>query len=301
MTPGIRRRGRRAWTGPGPRCEGVAGMIMDGIIPYAKLAGKADLEGGKVPSEQLPSYVDEVAEAYIVGSTPYASDWLSLSEGGTALTPEEGVIYYVLSAGDYQYSSYRWGGTAYVLCNSPDAIQKVTNATAGDIPALTADGALADSGQPVDALVQAAAAMAGTKPLSAYPRASGNINTSGTWLGVGGTTYYHAAIPVTAGDTVRARANSAQNLQLAFVKTYTAPTASGGAPDYSAATGYTTVITVPKGTTGTYTVPSDATYVIVGLFYSSRDMTPDALLVNGYDITKTVAEHIAALWAAVNG
>lgn len=75
---------------------------------------------GLVPSGQLPSYVDDVVEAYIVGSTPLANDWLSLTAGGAALTPETGKIYVVMTEGAYQNKQYRWGGTTYVLCNPSD-------------------------------------------------------------------------------------------------------------------------------------------------------------------------------------
>ena len=75
---------------------------------------------GLVPAAQLPSYVDDVVEAYIVGSTPLASDWLSLTAGGAALTPEAGKIYVVMTEGAYQNKQYRWGGTVYVLCNPSD-------------------------------------------------------------------------------------------------------------------------------------------------------------------------------------
>ena len=75
---------------------------------------------GLVPSGQLPSYVDDVVEAYIVGSTPLAADWLSATEGGTPLTPETGKIYVVMTEGAYQNKQYRWGGTTYVLCNPSD-------------------------------------------------------------------------------------------------------------------------------------------------------------------------------------
>lgn len=75
---------------------------------------------GLVPSGQLPSYVDDVVEAYIVGSTPLAADWLSLTAGGAALTPETGKIYVVMTEGAYQNKQYRWGGTTYVLCNPSD-------------------------------------------------------------------------------------------------------------------------------------------------------------------------------------
>lgn len=75
---------------------------------------------GLVPSAQLPSYVDDVVEAYIVGETPLAADWLSMTAGGEALTPETGKIYVVMTEGAYQNKQYRWGGTTYVLCNPSD-------------------------------------------------------------------------------------------------------------------------------------------------------------------------------------
>ena len=76
---------------------------------------------GKVPSGQLPAYVDDVIEAYIVsGSTALSSGWLSTTSGGTAFTPETGKIYVIMSSGSYQNKQYRWGGSTYVLCNPSD-------------------------------------------------------------------------------------------------------------------------------------------------------------------------------------
>lgn len=92
--------------------NGVATLGNDGLIPIA----------------QLPSYVDDVIEAYIVGSTALASDWLSATQGGPSLTPESGKIYVVMSAGQYQNQQYRWGGTVYVLC-SPSDVNSVNGQT----------------------------------------------------------------------------------------------------------------------------------------------------------------------------
>lgn len=72
---------------------------------------------GTIDATYLPSYVDDVVEVYIVGSTAYASDWFSDTESGTAITPETGKIYVVLSTGDYYNMEYRWGGSAYVKIN----------------------------------------------------------------------------------------------------------------------------------------------------------------------------------------
>lgn len=85
--------------------------------------GVATLDNnGLVPASQLPSYVDDVIDAYIVGSTPYASDWLSATSGGSALTPETGKIYVIVGGGEAKYlnQQYRWSGTVYVLCNPSD-------------------------------------------------------------------------------------------------------------------------------------------------------------------------------------
>lgn len=70
---------------------------------------------GKVPSSQLPAFVDDVIDSYIVsGSTALSAGWLSASAGGAAFTPETGKIYVVLTAGDYQNKTYRWSGSTYV-------------------------------------------------------------------------------------------------------------------------------------------------------------------------------------------
>ena len=54
-------------------------------------------------------------EAYIVGSTAFASDWLASSEGGTAFTPDTNKLYIVKTAGDYENHLYAFNGTEYVL------------------------------------------------------------------------------------------------------------------------------------------------------------------------------------------
>ena len=114
-----------------------ASDIPDISATYVTVASKgqangvASLDGdGKVPSSQLPSYVDDVIEAYIVsGATALSSGWLSKTSGGSALTPETGVIYVVMTAGEYQNKTYRWGGTTYVEISS--APGQATESTAG--------------------------------------------------------------------------------------------------------------------------------------------------------------------------
>ena len=103
-------------------------VLNDKFSNYVPLSQKGVANGvasldaeGKVPSAQLPSYVDDVIESYIVsGSTALSSGWLSKTNGGAALTPETGKIYLVMTSGSYQNKQYRWGGSTYVLCNPSD-------------------------------------------------------------------------------------------------------------------------------------------------------------------------------------
>lgn len=114
-----------------------AGDIPDISSTYVPVSSKgqangvASLDGdGKVPSAQLPSYVDDVVDAYIVsGATALSAGWLSATSGGSALTPETGKIYVVLTSGEYLNKTYRWSGTTYVEISS--APGQATESTAG--------------------------------------------------------------------------------------------------------------------------------------------------------------------------
>ncbi len=83
-----------------------------------------------IDSSILPSYVDDVIEAYPrSGATELSSSWLSTSSGGSALTPETGKIY-VLMADSTSYATntqFRWGGTTYVKL-SDSGVSEITNA-----------------------------------------------------------------------------------------------------------------------------------------------------------------------------
>ena len=84
----------------------------------------------KVASQYLPSYVDDVIEAYPVsGATALSAGWLSATSGGSALTPEAGKIYVLMAdSGDYSANTqFRWGGSAYVKLND-GGVSSITNA-----------------------------------------------------------------------------------------------------------------------------------------------------------------------------
>lgn len=93
----------------------------------------------KIDATYLPSYVDDVVEAYArSGQTALTSSWLaSESASGTTITPEAGKIYILMAAsGDYAANSqFRWGGTAYV----PLVSGGISAITTGEIDAIVAN------------------------------------------------------------------------------------------------------------------------------------------------------------------
>lgn len=110
----------------------VSGATSDITGQKGQANGIASLDSsGKVPSSQLPSYVDDVIEAYIrSGQTALSQNWLATgSATGTVIVPEAGKIY-VLMNSDSTYtvnSEFRWGGTTYVRLNDSGCTE-MTNA-----------------------------------------------------------------------------------------------------------------------------------------------------------------------------
>lgn len=86
----------------------------------------------KIDATYLPSYVDDVIEAYPrSGQTELSQNWLATgSASGTVITPETGKIYVLMSASSSYAanSQFRWGGSAYVLLQSGEGVSAITNA-----------------------------------------------------------------------------------------------------------------------------------------------------------------------------
>ena len=83
------------------------GLRADGGV--FDLSTKADLENGKVPSSQLPSYVDDVLEFANLSSFP--------------ATGESGKIYIAIDTN----LTYRWGGSSYVVMSSSLALGETSS------------------------------------------------------------------------------------------------------------------------------------------------------------------------------
>ena len=97
----------------------------------------------KIDSTYLPSYVDDVIEAYArSGQTPLSQNWLATgSASGTVISPESGKIYVlmndVMSGDDVLYSAnsqFRWATNTYTKLND-GGITAITNAEIDQITA----------------------------------------------------------------------------------------------------------------------------------------------------------------------
>lgn len=103
--------------------ESAAGLMS--TDDKKKLNKLAFDSSNKIDSSILPSYIDDVIEAWPrSGQTALSSTWLSASSGGAALTPEAGKIYVLMAdSGDYTKNmQFRWAagspGTYVQLSNS---------------------------------------------------------------------------------------------------------------------------------------------------------------------------------------
>lgn len=90
-----------------------------------QINGIAELDAdGKVPSNQLPSYVDDVLEGIYVDNTHFIEK--TIDDAPVYYTPEKGKIYVDISEGtENSGKTYRWSGTNYVVISETIVIGEV--------------------------------------------------------------------------------------------------------------------------------------------------------------------------------
>ncbi|MHC0442309.1 hypothetical protein [Flavobacterium sp. 3-210] len=103
------------------------GGLLDFVGLIVDLSGKADLVGGKVPASQLPSYVDDILEGYLLSNVFY------VESGHTTVIPAEtGKIYIDLTTGQ-KNKEYRYSGSTYIqitnglIASTDDVVEGATN------------------------------------------------------------------------------------------------------------------------------------------------------------------------------
>lgn len=85
-------------------------VASDSVLGGVKISDDFSIDSEGV----LTLVVGGVMAAYIKGATPFATDWLA-DKTGVTLTPVNGKIYVVMTAGDYQYKMYVYDDNAYHL------------------------------------------------------------------------------------------------------------------------------------------------------------------------------------------
>lgn len=110
-----------------------------------KADGIASLDNnGKVPSVQLPSYVDDIIEVAMATDLSQA-----VGKNGTSITPESGKIYVDCIGDNASEKTYRWSGTKFSVVSDTIALGE-TSSTAyrGDRGKTAYDHSLKTSGNP---------------------------------------------------------------------------------------------------------------------------------------------------------
>lgn len=100
-----------------------------GVATDGDVVGVATLDSdGKVPSAQLPSYVDDVVEVSMAADKSAAT-----LAGGATVVPESGKIYVDVLGEGATERTYRWSGSVYVEISESLALgETASTAFAGD-------------------------------------------------------------------------------------------------------------------------------------------------------------------------
>lgn len=84
-----------------------------------------------IESQYLPSFVDDVIEAYArTGQTELSSSWLATgSASGNVIIPQSGIIYVLMNSSTTysENSQFRWGGSTYIKLNDGGISAMTTN------------------------------------------------------------------------------------------------------------------------------------------------------------------------------
>ena len=117
----------------------------------------------------------------------------------------------------------------------------------------------------------------------------GVVNSTGNWGSIN-SNYKFKALAIRPDDVIIITA-SARNMFVAFLTTAPNPV-NGTTCNLSTAEGYNARIQVNATKTAEYTAPSDARYFWYQTMSGGNDVTPSNILINGYDVTKSLRKNI---------
>lgn len=278
---------------------GLGNVTNDAQVKRSEMGvadGVATLDDtGKVPSSQLPSYVDDVVEGTYVNTTTFND------ADGSPVTPESGKIYVDTTTN----KEYRWGGTQFVLISESLALGETSSTAypgnkgkqnADNIAALqtsvseieekdtqqdtqiTAAQSAAAAAQEAADAAQTAAEAADGKAVAAQNKADANETNIGK---------------IVSGDTKVAKAGAADKLSTAQTISLTGDATGSATFDGSAPAAIAVTLKNSGVTAGTYSVVQvDAKGRVTkgGQIYvlgeEGQDTPPDDLAVGAFFIRR---------------
>jgi len=114
-----------------------------------------------------------------------------------------------------------------------------------------------------------------------YKLTIGNLSDAGTWNQVvANSKYRHFVFQVSGGEDFILRATG--RVVLGFLKTYSAPAASGETVDYSSEEGFTQKMIYTNPTLHVV-IPSDVRYIVCETYYNDVEAVVTRFSVDGYD------------------
>ena len=202
-------------------------------------SGVAELDvNGKVPSSQLPSYVDDVIEGYLYDGKFYEEDTHT-----TEITPETGKIYVDISS----EKTYRWSGSAYVEISESLALGETSStAYAGNKGKQNADNITALQTLTRKLKADIASVEDGDTSVSAYSEGDlilfkGDLTKASTSISIGDTLAIGTNLTATTiEDEIAAHAGGGGSLETALNVSMTTGGIESGT-SYAAGTSYDTL------------------------------------------------------------
>ena len=160
----------------------------------------------------------------------------------------------------------------------------------------TTIGNIKDIYDNLDSLNQSAADLVVLQGKTSYTTFSecvtnqGTFNSSGKWTNISAN-YLHTVVAVASNDKVAIKAQEDQATWCAVLTSYSTPVANASIP-FSEATGFTAPINISENTETSFTAPSDAAYVIIGVKSGGTDITPVSVKINDIDIKQTTLDNL---------
>lgn len=275
-------------------------------IGYAAIIWVVDMAGvqdGAVMSDSDISALQEfVNEFGSINAYRGALNGALAAVGGplvaaTAAAMTDRTKVYVYTGSETGYTSghwYYWNGSAWTDGGVYQSTGINTDTT------LTVAGMAADAKATGDAVTELKNDLDGmdTVRFADLPYYAGNLGANGTWNQIGNANYKYKVIPVSPGDEILIGFSGL--ILIAFVKSYTVPSANGEAIDYSSASGFTGRMEIGPNIRQ-YIVPADVNYLIIEYYRnsSSGGATCLKLSVNGYDFAVSLNQNIRLVTDAI--